>query len=71
MYREGRGRGRAGEDGQQLEAGRRGVWMVIRGVVVGRMREFNLTCLSIQMMQKIWLKQMILQKFQQKIQQKM
>ena len=64
------------EDEQQLEAGRRrkgrlrGVWMVIRGVLAGRRREFNLTCLSTQTMQTTWSKQRMLQKKQQKTQQK-
>ena len=64
------------EDEQQLEAGRRrkgrlrGVWMVIRGVLAGRMREFNLTCLSTQTMQTTWSKQRMLQKRQQKTQRK-
>ena len=68
--RKGAGRRRE-RDEQQLKAGRlRGVWMVIRGVLAGRRREFNLTCLSTQTMQTTWSKQRMLQKRQQKLQRK-
>ena len=66
------GAGRRAEDEQQLgrKKGRvRGVWMVMREAV-GRMREFNLTYLSIQTIQTTWSRQRMLKKKQQKIQRK-